>query len=794
MSSKTGFIIIPTEKADRDPALSDRVMLVPPGTDQLEGDLYTFEEIIEFLNGQLEKRIAIGSVEVADCSEELKNFIIYGNVEGKRVETSSTGTTDTPSTPTPSTPTVPPDRTELPEAPAGIPTPIDVLTILPPDPSAVTIPVISPTVRVTPVTDVSAPAIYHPSQLEGFQLIERDGALLAHWDDPLDDGGSPITKFWVAIAEESKNIAIKDLTWIDKGLVYSHLFENLKNSVKYIAYGRPQNKAGYGYSVEARGTPVESQSKPLTLEVKVSGADYYIHADYTDGFSTVAFNLIYSEPAGNFNINEVTVENGTVVSSGGSNNVYRVVVKPNAYTQVKITVGTEAARTSLDQKIAAAVVSPVVHFRRGFANLEPPRNVRTIEKDREVIFLWDAPLAEGTGPEKLTGYQFSEDDVNYKDIPPDVFEHRLTQLTNNVEIVGYLRSKSIVGYSRPVEVRATPKVSIDVVDIPIDDLPEVPRSLVTKQDQNGDLYYQWEAPIKDNYTGFRVRINTANASPIPSEVSITEGDWITLGKDVRQYKHVSSTRWDFIQFEIQTIGVRGYSDSVKYAPAVTAFPDPLQNPVGEGGNGVIKISWDALPSTPLDDAFDPFNSGHLAYSSPQFVDIEIYKNDVLLEHTGGHRDGPYYVQAENEVEHTIKIYSRTTAFASNVVHTLTVTPSASHAVASIGTVTGLALTAGSNQLAAAWDTLTDADFYELDFSPTPAAIDVMDDDLRFKYIYRPIRVDGTSFTLLELPSGTEVTVSVRGVSENGTFGQHLEHPPISRRVVGEYATATGTPT
>lgn len=788
-SGENQFLQIPETESERTPELDDFLMIVRSGgADDGCVDVYRMSTIIDTFAERLNRNIPDGSIVLDDLSPNLINDIIRMG----RGET----TTTTPTTPTPTTPTTPAPSTQLPAAPPGVVPPPEILPT--PDPQTTLvqrIPQLSQRPRINPPTPVSTPVTYHPSEPTNLYLIEDNGTILANWGDPEDDGGAAITNFEVAIATVASGTTIANLTWIDKQVGYSHLFSGLTNGTEYNVYVRCRNVAGYSFSVEQKGQPNQAPSTDLELTIEdLTGYYTYQGTDFT----LVTYQLRYTEDTLDIATGEVTVNGGSLIQVNRFLNLHQVTVRPDNYDEgVSITVSTTATRTNLNKMIAAAVTSPKTLFRLGvgISNLEPPRNVQTVEGDQSVVVNFEAPLTELVGIEQLTGYQISTDNINWVNIAKDVYTHTIGALTNGTEYTIYLRSKSAVAYSRNVELKVTPGVATDVTAVPRSALPDIPRNAEMKQDQFGNLYFDWEAPLRDNFTGFRVRINTATASPIPGESTITEGTWMELAKNVRRYTHVSSTRWDYIQFEIQSTNSRGHSESVKFAPAVTAWPDPIQNVVVTAGNGVVRVAFDDLPDTPLDDAFDPFGSGQLAYSSPQFVNVKIYKSDELLVNvdTGG-ANSPLYFQLENEVAHRVEVRSRTSSFESDTVSTSTVTPSASNAVASVGAVENLSLTAGTNQIAASWDALTDADYYELTLSPRPAAADVNDVMTRLNYIYQPFRVDTNSYTFSELYTGTEYTIGVRGVSNNGTFGQLLEHPPIAQAVYGDYATDTETPT
>jgi len=778
VSNKTGFILVPTEKANKKPELSDRFMLVPPGSDQLEGDLYTVDEIIDFLNQHLEKRIAKGSVEVADCSPALQNFIIYGNVEGRRVETSSTETSSTGTTPTAGTPTTPSARTELPESQPGIPKPEDniVVPVMVEDPTT-EIPTISPRSRITPPTEVSAPVVYHPSIPQGLFIIERDEELLFNYKSPKDVGGASVT-YQVAIKAVSDTTSVANLTWIDKEDSLSHLFQNLTNGTEYFLYARARNSAGFSLAAEIRGRPVEAPSRALTLTITPE-VNYYTRQG--TNFTIVTYLLRYSEPVTGIDNSEITINNGSLVAVVPFLNQYYVQVRPNSYTEpVSISVGVDAAETALESKIGAAVVSDKILYSQIVRKIDPPGNVQVTAKDKEVVVEWDAPDKTISGNQNLQGFQISLDGIQYIDIASNVFSHRLTGLTNNQEISIYLRSESDTGYSDDVIIKATPAVALDVIDVPAAELPSVPRNVAYFLHTDGSVEVRWEAPIQTNFEGFEIRKNSE--------------DWISLEATIRKYIFSSDSRWEIVKFYLRSTNGRGHSDTLELSTTVIGNPDPIENVVAEAGNGIIKVTWDELSPGNIAGEND------FLYSCIQYAVVRIKKTS-----DGSYPFGEdwaawgcgavnaYYVQLENEEQYTIEVSSRTTQFQSSITREVNVTPSASHAADNAPTAPqNLALTAGSGELVANWDAPSDTgggdgiSHYELWIRP----IDSDGEYVTWQYVAG----DTTTFTFSNLNSGQSHTVRLRAINNNGTFGQLLEHPPISNRLVSPIVEASGTPT
>ena len=779
MADQSKFIIVPSDNVDSFPDLTDRFMIIPAGTDNPHAELYTGEQIIAWINQQLNINIRKGSVEIEDCSQDLLAFIARAGqaVSGSR----QTGTT------TPTTPDVPitPDGTgTLPQIPPGIPTPIDVLDdidepdpLVPPTEPDEPIPIISPIVIIDPPAPISVPVIYHPSQPQNMFLIELDTELLLNYEPPENDGGDDVT-YEVAIKEADDPTRITELTWINNETRLAYLFTGLTNGTEYIGYARCRNEAGVGFTAEARGRPVDT-STATTLTLTITAEDTYYTTNNQGVFSLVTYLLRYSESVGTISQSEITVNNGALESVESSLNVHRVTVRPNSFTEpLTIVVGVDAASTTAGDKISAAVTSPVVGYSTYTVPIvDPPLNMQIVPKDQSLTVSWEAPPVTQNGNKGITGYQIGLDGNIWLDKPADVFTHTFTGLSNNQEVTVHLRSKSKDAYSTIITLSGTPMVDITVITIPEEELPGEPRNPAYFQQADGSLTVRWEAPLKTNFEGFQIRKGL--------------GAWTDLDVNAREYTFSLDARWEIARVYLRSTNARGVSPTLELALTVIGTPDPIQNAMAEAGNGVVKVTWDALAKGNIPGEYDLYDS-HVQHA---VVRVRKDSDDSYPfgEEWGSHYDNEIYIQLENETAYVIEISSRTVHFQSDITREVTVTPSATHAATNApGPVTGASATAGSGSLTINWTAPVDTgggsgiSHYELWIRPI---------DTNGEYLsWQNAAATATSYTFSNLNSGQLHRVVIRVVNNNGTFGQLLEHPPINNRLVSDEVEVTGTPT
>lgn len=735
------FLEIPEVESEDTPDLQDFLVVLPGQPGDTKTRVYRISTIIDQFAERINRDIPKGSVQVEDLSDDVKNFIIRAGAAIASSEEESEATT----------PVTPTERTDLPQAPAGIIPPADIVAPQPDVPPVKVIPKVSIRPRINPPSEVSAPVVYHPSQPQKLYLLEEAEKLTLSYEPPVDDGGAAVT-FEVAIKKASSTTAITSLTWIDNSSNYSYVFTELEEGVEYIVYVRSKNSTGYSFAAEIRGIPVVTPDMALTLEVL--RVDNYFHTAFGRSPSKVRFLLRYSKPVVSVVQNEITVVRGTITSITGSGNSHIVTVQPSGTGLIRIEVGVDAASTSVDEKIAAVVRGPwTFHVRPG--DPDTPRSPEVIEGDKRVKVTWLAP----TSFRNIDKYQISLDATTWIDVlkgeslapePNERFEHEFVGLTNDRRISIYLRSANVFGVSQYLLITAVPQIASNRVAVPESALPAEPRNTELTILKDNRIKVLWDAPVKDNFTGFEIKRDDA--------------DWVKLDRSIREYTFSDTTKWKLARISLRSINDRSYSDIIEFRDVIQGYPDRIASLTANAGNDIIQIQSAKLPSTPLDSR--PYKGGYTQWYGYEVLDA----NDVVVAEGDMFGDIPTYAHPlTNGVEYTVRAWSKTENVKSEYVLEATVTPAETHAADNDpGSPTAFTLTPGTNQLEASWTAPSDGGggdgvaYYRLDIEPVTG----------FAY-FTPDGSGDTSITITGLQTGVEYTVSLVAVNNNGGFGQSV---------------------
>ena len=413
---------------------------------------------------------------------------------------------------------------------------------------------------VTPATVPGAPT--------GLSATVSDRRVDLMWTAPASDGGQSITDYEYEQGGSG--------TWISTGsTATSYTIRNLTNGQPYRFRVRAVNSVGAGAASAASPnvTPATEPDAPTGLSATVSDQ---------------RVDLIWRAPASNGGAPILRYEyeldfSGTWTSTGGTASSYTVTGLTNGqfYTfRVRAVnrVGAGLASSSQSATPTSTVVAP-----------DAPFGLSATPGNRQVMLSWVQP----SGGAALTHYEYDQDGSGtWTSTGGTASSYTVTGLTNGQSYTFRVRAVNSAGQSAASGSRtATPTTTA----------PEAPESLrFTPGDQQVTL--RWRAPTNDG------------GEPIThyEYEQDRSGAWISTGGTATSHTVTGLNNGQTYTFRVRAVNALGNGAVVmlEATPSPSTgrggggggggpqetWPSAPRNLLAEGGDGQVKLTWEAPAS------------------------------------------------------------------------------------------------------------------------------------------------------------------------------------------------------
>ena len=618
-------------------------------------------------------------------------------------------------------------------------------------------------VQVMAINDVgdggwSSPASATPASVAGpprsVVAVRGDGSVTVTWEEPTDDGGSPVTGYKVQWRAEIQQYHDSDrLVEVDPA-TQSHEITGLTNGTEHFVRVYATNDVGDGEALQRPFTPATTPDAPgdFTLETR----DRSLGASWTspdDGGSRVlSYRMQWRAGDGNFE----------------DSDPHRVVSEPpaTAYSIAGLANGTDyfvrvRARNAVDagpwvtmSALAAAAPSE-------------PLSVATQPDDGSLTVTWEEP--ESLGGAAVTGYQvqwrtggptFNETDLR---VTVSGTSHEITGLDNGTEYWVRVWATNVSGAGLAVTVNDVPRT-----------VPGIPGTPVVHSSP-GTLTASWDEPTDKGgsmITGYRVQWKG------PGE-QYNETDRLATVEDPR---HQITGLTNGVEYTLSIVAVNaaGVGPPIEVSKVLTVPPDAPRSPSVVANYASLYVSWTA-PETAGDT---PITEYRVLWKGPG----ETFDGTNCSFRRVSARVGDLFAVVgplTNATRYDIQIVAVNDAgpgAAAEVSGTPAAIPGPPRAVGAFSVDNGLLV-----DWAAPWDGGSRITGYRVQWKGSGEEYNDSD---------RLVTVGATSLSheITGLTNGSEYTVRVRAVSANGSsrVAQTALCPQDDPRFC-YFAEATGTP-
>ena len=415
---------------------------------------------------------------------------------------------------------------------------------------------------VTPATVPGAPT--------GLSATVNDQRVDLMWTAPASDGGQSITDYEYEQGGSG--------TWISTGsTATSYMVHNLTNGQPYRFRVRAVNSVGAGAASAASPnvTPATEPDAPTGLSATVSDQKV---------------DLIWTAPASNGGAPILRYEyeldfSDTWTSTGGTASSYTVTGLTNgqSYTfRVRAVnrVGAGLASSSQSATPTSTVVAP-----------DAPFGLSATPGNRQVMLSWVQP----SGGAALTHYEYEQDgSVTWTSTGGTAPSHTVTGLTNGQPYTFKVRAVNSAGQSAASGSRSATPTTTE---------PEAPESLrFTPGDQQVTL--RWRAPTNDggepilryeyDQDGSGTWISTDGTATSHTVTGLNNGQTYTFR--VRAVNALGTGAVVMLEATPSpSTGGRGGGGGGGGGPRITR-PGAPRNLLAEGGDGQVKLTWEAPAS------------------------------------------------------------------------------------------------------------------------------------------------------------------------------------------------------
>jgi len=410
-----------------------------------------------------------------------------------------------------------------------------------------------------------------PSSPQNFTAIPGNGQVTITWTDPVNNGGSTITKYQVQQDNGS---------WIDITGSLTYTFVGLTNGTSYTFMVRAVNSVGNGAETTTTATPQPAAT--------VLSAPQSLVATPGDGQVSLIWTAPVSDGGSAITKYQVKQNNGAWIDITGSlTYTFTGLTNGTSCTFMVRAVnsvgnGAEVTTTATPQAIATVPSAP--------------QSLAATPGDGQVLLIWTAPTSDGGSA--ITKYQVRQDNGEWIDITGSL-TYNFTGLTNDTSYTFKVRAVNAVGNGTEAAITAMPQAATTA--------STAPQSLVATPG-DGQVSLTWTAPASDGgsaITKYQVRQDS--------------GEWIDITGSLT-YNFTGLTNDTSYTFKVRAVNAvgNGTEAAITAMPqAATTAPTEPQSLVATPGDGQVSLTWTA----PASDGGSAIIKYQVRQDSGEWIDI-----------------------------------------------------------------------------------------------------------------------------------------------------------------------------
>lgn len=315
-----------------------------------------------------------------------------------------------------------------------------------------------------------------------WSIIPGDGTLTVNWEPPVDDGGSPITGYRIALDRGTYNT-------VDAN-IFSYTYSSLNNGQEYWVSIQAVNGEGASLAQSKPATPGKAPSAPQDLYTERIDAGIVLNWEYPADMGTGDFSGFLVSMDGGATWNDADRDYRHTFKGLTGGQFYDFAVRgKNGYGEGEIASLTEMA-----------ISSP-----------SAPQNFTAEAGDGIITCRWELPLDLGGGTVDEYYLWAENDGVSVVSTPVRAngqtsLEMTIGGLENGVTYDCYVNASNEVGSGAAAHTSATPKAKL-----------RAPRNLAVKPGDR-QATVTWDAP-----EGFE------DDDSLTYEVSLDGDEWVSAG-------------------------------------------------------------------------------------------------------------------------------------------------------------------------------------------------------------------------------------------------------------------------
>ena len=387
-----------------------------------------------------------------------------------------------------------------------------------------------------------------PGTVSNFTVHLSGTMAMLTWSDPLDDGGSAVTRYEVSRGEG----------WISSSPPFSYYISTYYNfSVR--------RQTQYTFSVRAINAAGEGPETSLELYVPDAAPPQVSNFTTTPGSELVVLSWSAPSNDGSSPVTRYEVSIGNANWLNMADNTGHTFTGLNNGTQYTFRVravnvlgpGTITTQTATPRTVPDAVTN--------FA-ISPGSSSATLS--------WGAPLFNGGAP--VTAYEVSSDDGTTWIAATNNASHTFTGLNAELEYTFKVRAVNAAGAGQETEMSAYPRI-----------LPQAVRNFTAAPD-NTQVVLSWDAPL-----------DSGGLPIIRYEVN-SGGDWLNADSN-NSHTFAGLANGTQYTFQVRAVTVVGPGTEAAQTATQRTIPDAVTNITSSLDNGQVALSW----TVPANDGGSP---------------------------------------------------------------------------------------------------------------------------------------------------------------------------------------------